>query len=210
MGSIPASTPTKTPYKNWPNDAAFDSPTTSPTPTRLHIIGSFPRCVSGTLYRTGPAQYKVSTTNGTYARHHWFDGFTQIHRFEIAHAAAADDTHTNNTTTTVTYTSRSQCDALLEEARRGKNLDSYVTFGQKRDPCMSYFEKVKCMFKPADPGPENPGMQSVGVTVRPGMPGYEKDRLIVLTDNEIAQQLDRETLEAVGVTKQSGLHPELK
>ncbi|KAL2826028.1 carotenoid oxygenase [Aspergillus pseudoustus] len=210
MGSIPAETiPPKAPYKNWPNDAAFDSPTTSPTPTDLRIIGTFPRCVSGTLYRTGPAHYKVQTPNGTYARHHWFDGFTQIHRFEISHVADSDRTNPSPQTR-VTYTSRSQCDELLEEARRGRNLDTYVTFGQKRDPCMSYFGKVKCLFKPADPGHDRPKMQTVGVTVRPGIPGYGEDVVVALTDNDLAQHLDRETLEPVGVTRQSGLHPDLK
>ncbi|KAJ0417651.1 carotenoid oxygenase [Aspergillus carlsbadensis] len=209
MGSIPAtSTPTKPPYRNWPNDAAFEAPTTSPTPTPLRIIGTFPACVSGTLYRTGPAHYKVTTPSGTYERHHWFDGFTQIHRFEITHDSDTSSDSTNPTK--VLYTSRSQCDELLEEARRGKNIDTYITFGQKRDPCMSYFEKVKCLFKPADPGHDHPRMQAVGVTVRPGMPGHPKGRVTALTDNDLAQALDLDTLEPVGVTRQSGLHPDLK
>ncbi|KAL2812708.1 carotenoid oxygenase [Aspergillus granulosus] len=206
MGHIPASTtPTKTPYKNWPNDAAFESPTTSPTPTPLHIIGTFPPCVSGTLYRTGPAHYKVTTPNGTYSRHHWFDGFAQIHRFQITHDATDPSSPTR-----VLYTSRSQCDELLEEARKGRNLDAYITFGQKRDPCMSYFEKVKCIFRSAEPGHDRPKMQTVGVTVRPEMPGHPTGRVVALTDNTVAQSMDLETLEPVGVTRQSGLHPDLK
>jgi torulene dioxygenase len=126
-----------------------------------------------------------------------------IHRFEITH-----DNDSNSTK--VLCTSRSQCDELLEEARKGKNIDTYVTFGQKRDPCMSYFEKVKCLFKPADPGHDRPRMQSVGVTVRPNMPGFSKGKVTALTDNDVAQVMDMDTLEPVGVTRQSGLHPDLK
>jgi torulene dioxygenase len=130
-----------------------------------------------------------------------------IHRFEITHEVDSDS---QTSSTNVLYTSRSQCDELLEAARKGKNIDNYVTFGQKRDPCMSYFEKVKCLFKPADPGHGRPKMQSVGVTVRPNMPGLPNGRITALTDNDLAQVLDLETLEPVGVTRQSGLHPELK
>ncbi|KAL4865090.1 hypothetical protein BDV12DRAFT_200473 [Aspergillus spectabilis] len=204
MGSIPKDAPSRAPYKNWPNDAAFDARQTSPTPTKLKVVGKFPLEVAGTLYRTGPAHYKVDTPKGEYARSHWFDGFSQIHRFQII--PDPDD----ESTCRVLYTSKSQVDELLEEARKGGSLDNYITFGQKRDPCMSYFEKVKAIFKPADTGKNRPGMANVGVTVRPNMPGYSKGTVTALTDANQIQTLDLETLEPVGVTTQTQLHPDLK
>ncbi|KAL4875263.1 carotenoid oxygenase [Aspergillus karnatakaensis] len=191
------------PYKNWPNDAAFDTPET-PTPTELAITGTFPPSVHGTLYRTGPAGYNIPTPNGPYRRSHWFDGFSQIHRFEIT-------PHPEDPgTTRVLYTSRNQTDELLEEARRGRNLDNYITFGQKRDPCVSFFQKVKAVFAAADPGKTRPGMVNVGVTVRPGVPGTSEGTVTALTDASVIQVLDRESLEPTGVVDQTGWHSDLK
>ncbi|KAL5337199.1 carotenoid oxygenase [Aspergillus crustosus] len=204
MGTIAKDMPSRAPYKNWPNDAAFDAPQTSPTPTELTIIGKFPPQVVGTFYRTGPASYKVTTPKGEYARSHWFDGFSQIHRFQITPNPA------DPTTCQVHYTSKSQVDELLEEARRGGNHDNFITFGQKRDPCMSYFEKVKAVFKPVETGENRLAMANVGVTVRPNMPGFSEGTVTALTDANQMQTLDLETLEPVGVTTQTKLHPDLK
>ncbi|KAL6232300.1 hypothetical protein BDW75DRAFT_243112 [Aspergillus navahoensis] len=44
---------------------------------------------------------------------------------------------------------RSQVDEL-REGHKGANIDKYITFGRKRDPCMSLFEKFKATFLPAD------------------------------------------------------------
>ncbi|KAL4992669.1 carotenoid oxygenase [Aspergillus falconensis] len=197
--------PSKPAFKNWPNDAAFEASTTSPIPTELKITGKFPLSLAGTLYRTGPAHYKLDTPSGQYARSHWFDGFSQIHRFEII----PDE---ERGCCRVTYTSRSQVDELLEEGRKGGNIDKYITFGQKRDPCMSLFEKVKATFLPADATKEKdrPGLSNVGVTVRPNMPGLPRDTITALSDSNQIQYLDLGTLEPVGVTTQKGLHLELK
>ncbi|KAL4769139.1 carotenoid oxygenase [Aspergillus nidulans var. acristatus] len=197
--------PSRAPYKNWPNDAAFEASTTSPIPKELRITGKFPLSLAGTLYRTGPAHYKLDTPSGQYARSHWFDGFSQIHRFEIIPDKEKGCCR-------VVYTSRSQVDELLEEGRKGGNMDKYITFGQKRDPCMSFFEKVKATFLPADATKESdhPGLSNVGVTVRPNMPGLPGGTITALSDSNQIQYLDLETLEPVGVTTQKGLHPELK
>ncbi|KAL2869070.1 carotenoid oxygenase family protein [Aspergillus lucknowensis] len=217
MASTAAEKTSKPPYKNWPNDAAFDASTTSPTPISLRVVGKFPPEVAGTLYRTGPAHYKVDTPQGVYARSHWFDGFSQIHRFQIIHEADPNpnpspnpSSETANYRVRVLYTSRSQCDDLLEEARRGGNLDSYITFGQRRDPCVSFFQKVKAVFRPADTGDGRAGMANIGVTVRPDMPGSPGGTVTALTDATQMQRLDLETLEPVGVARQSALHPALK
>ncbi|KAI9376106.1 carotenoid oxygenase [Aspergillus egyptiacus] len=202
------------PYKNWPNDAAvhqFNAPHTSPTPTELRIIGTFPPQTAGTLYRTGPGHFKLDPSQPcndkpVYARSHWFDGFSQIHRFQIV----PDETDPSSGCR-VFYTSRSQCDELLEEARRCGSLDHYVTFAQRRDPCASVFEKVKTVFRPTGPGKgKAKSLANVAVTVRPGMPGMQRGVVTALTDANQIQNMDLETLEPVGVTDQTCLHPELK
>lgn len=154
------------------------------------------------MYRTGPGQYKVDTENGEYARSHWFDGFTQLHRFQLI----PDDSGGCR----VHYNSRRQVDELLEQARKSKDIDGIVTFGQKRDPCMSLFGKVKSRFQPYAPDRSHPQLWVVGVTVAAEMPGMPKGTLSSSTDANMIQQAHPETLEPVGVTDQKVLHPELK
>ncbi|KKK21384.1 hypothetical protein AOCH_000719 [Aspergillus ochraceoroseus] len=177
----------KTSYKDWPNDAAFDASFTSPTPIELKVVGTFPPQLAGTLYRTGPGSYKVDSEKGEYARSHWFDGFSQLHRFQIVPDGSGS--------CRVYYTSRSQVDDLIERARKTGHLDGIITFGQKRDPCVSFFEKVKSVFQPSRPDSRIPGMANVAVTVRPNMPGMPKGTLTNLTDANQIQYSDINTLE---------------
>lgn len=75
---------------------------------------------------------------------------------------------------------------------------------------MSYFEKVKASFHPAAPGSERPGMANMWVTVRPNMPGMPDGTVTALTDANQIQTIDMDTLQPVGVTRQTTLHPDLK
>lgn len=110
-------------------------------------------------------------------------------------------------------------DSLIEEARRTGDL-KYVTFGQKRDPCESIFQKAKCVFQPTAPS-SNPQMFNVNVTVTANMPGMRgqapsarKDAhikvLSCLTDANQITHAHPDTLEPIGVTEQKMLHPDLK
>lgn len=155
------------------------------------------------MYRTGPGQYKVDTESGDeYARSHWFDGFSQLHRFQIVPDSEGG--------CRVYYTSRGQMDELLEKARKGGNIDRVVTFGQRRDPCESVFRKVKTTFHPTAPGLDHPQMWSVAVTVARDVPGMPKGMLTNFTDANQIKQADMETLEPAGVLDQKTLHPDLK
>lgn len=154
------------------------------------------------MYRTGPGDYKVETENGAYALSHWFDGFTQLHRF---HLVAGDDG------CRVYYNSRRQVDELMETARKDGTLNGVVTFGQKRDPCQSFFGKIKSSFQSTVPDKNRVGLWNVGVTVARNMPGLPgENRLTCLTDANMIQQADMETLEPLGVADQTALHPDLK
>ena len=57
------------------------------TPIDLTITGTFPSYLDeGLLYRTGPGSFSVPFDNaeGELVVNHWFDGFTQNHRFEFS------------------------------------------------------------------------------------------------------------------------------
>lgn len=108
------------------------------------------------------------------------------------------------------YNSRRQVDELLEKARNSEDMDKVITFGQKRDPCVSFFGKVKSSFQPIALDRSHPQLYNVGVTVKPNMPGMPKDMLAACTDANQIKHSHMETLEPVGVTDQAVLHPDLK
>ena len=158
----------------------FNTTAELPEPVELTVTGSIPAQVAGILYRTGPGSYKVEGTN--FERSHWFDGFAQVHRFEMV--AQPDGT------CKVFYNSRRQNDPLIEKAKREGTLKE-ITFAQKRDPCDTFFKKLKSAFQPATQGSKDPGMVVVGVTVHANSPltpaKYKKEsgrfhNLTTLTD----------------------------
>lgn len=108
------------------------------------------------------------------------------------------------------YNSRGQVDELIEQARKNGNLEGMITFGQKRDPCVSFFQKVKAVFQPGIPDREHVQLWNVGVTVARNMPGMPADVLTSLTDANMIQHARMDTLEPVGVANQDVLHPDLK
>lgn len=184
----------------------------------LVVTGTIPPYTAGTLYRNGPGGYQVDTERGIeVTMDHWFDGFSQMHRFQIIPST------TSNSSTRVLYNSRTTVDRLIEHIRKTGSRDEF-TFGQKRDPCESYFKKVMTLFFPARVTDSNLE-PNIGVTISVNLPGFrsfqESDEqggkghasgiktLWSKTDAAILKQLDPETLEPLGVAKQEGLHPEL-
>ncbi len=157
----------------------------------------------------------MQASDGTLlSRSHWFDGFSQVHRFQIV--APTD----NGSETKVLYNSRCTVDKLVENIRRSGSFDGF-SFGQKRDPCQSYFKKIMSVFTP-----EKSTIQSdernVGVTLSINMPGLTRptpsaqsqastiNSLLTKTDANVFQQIDPETLEPVGLAMQESLNSELK
>jgi torulene dioxygenase len=150
------------------------------------------------LYRTGPAHFTVNdSAKGNVSVDHWFDGFTCLYRFEIL---LGDDG------CKVLYSSRQQVDRLVEHVRRTGKVDN-ITFAQKRDPCEGFFQKLKTVFFSAadDPDPSN---RNVGVTIRPELTSDGR-RLVTRTDYGMTKEIDFDTLEPVGITEQTSLHPAL-
>jgi torulene dioxygenase len=195
---------TRRPYKSWPNDAGFDASIEQRTPIPLKVTGTIPSFAAGTLYRTGPGHHKENTVSGEFRVSHWFDGFTHVHRFQLISTPSG---------CTVLYNSRRQVDDLLEIVRKTGKLDG-ISFGQKREPCTSFFAKLKSVFEPQRSG--NPQLENVGVTIALNAPGLssssEKRRnvLTTFTDTSATKHLDPTTLKPIGVASQTILHPALK
>ncbi|RFU29828.1 hypothetical protein B7463_g6495, partial [Scytalidium lignicola] len=203
----------KKPFNDWPNDAAFNASIEHTRPVELVVKGQLPLSVAGTLYRAGPGHYKLQDTAvGAFKLSHWFDGFTHVHRFQLVPSA--------NGSCAVFYTSKRQVDPLLDHVRETGKLDM-ISFGQKRDPCASFFEKLKCVFEPHR---LNPDFVNVGVTISANPAGLQAARgnnaketngqsrkvLVLKTDADLMKKIDIETLEPIGVTEQRKLHPDLK
>ncbi|KAJ7343371.1 carotenoid oxygenase [Mycena albidolilacea] len=196
---LPKSHPTH--YKDWPNDAGFNTDVEHRTPIALEITGSIPAYAAGTLFRTGPGSHKLTTEDGEFACSHWFDGFAHLYRFELV--------PTPEGTCTVVYDSRRQVDALIERVRKTGRLDG-VTFGQKRDPCDTLFKKIKTTFEPVRA--RDPELVNVGVSISAnvaGFPSGPKGNLVTFTDATLLKTHDPETLAPLGVVDQSVLHPSL-
>ena len=183
-------------------------------PVELKVTGNIPPYVSGTLYRTGPGGYQVKANNGkTFSIDHWFDGFSQNHRFQIIQS---------DSSTRVIYSSRQSVDPLIENIRKTGKLNR-LSFGQKRDPCVSFFKKVMSMFIP---DPEAPLDQpNIGVTLSVNPPGLNDvdtsggkkkgghasgiQSLWAKSDSAQVREINPETLEPMGLATQTVLHPEL-
>ncbi|KAA8649013.1 hypothetical protein EYZ11_000770 [Aspergillus tanneri] len=206
-------------FNDWPNEPGFDANYEERTPVELDVAGHIPAYAAGILYRTGPGRYSVDTEQGeTFKLSHWFDGFSQTHRFQII---VSDDSPTS---TRVFYNSRFSTDHLIEEVRRTGQLAS-ISFGQKRDPCKTVFQKVQSSYDPTDPS-----MHNIGVTLSINMPvidgpysGGEINEvnggrwtsasgiktLYGKTDTSNYKKIDPETLEPIGLATQANLHPQL-
>jgi torulene dioxygenase len=139
---------------------------------------------------------------------HWFDGFGQTYRFEIIPQP--------DSTTKVLYNSRRSNDKIRENAARTGKY-GWITFAQRRDPCIGIFGKLMSIWNPA---PTDPANINISVTLRPDYPGLESKRecgkseddvksLWAASDVAVMKELDPETLEPIGVARQTTLHPAL-
>lgn len=205
-------------FNDWPNDIGFETLQEQTDPVQLKVSGKVPAYAAGVLYRTGPGGHQIETlSKGTFEVSHWFDGFSQTHRFVLASPKESDHI------TDVSYTSRHSCSELIEAVRRSGKFES-VTFGQKLDPCESFFKKVMSSFSAAmAAGPKTATEANVGVTVRPNMPitGHPSSNLgpkdengvsnlWTKTDSAVLQSINPKTLEPISTIRHSGLHPSLK
>ncbi|PLB54566.1 dioxygenase [Aspergillus steynii IBT 23096] len=204
-------------FNDWPNEIGFDANHEERTPVELHVSGCFPAYTAGILYRTGPGRSSVDTDQGdTFTVSHWFDGFSQTHRFQIL----VEDGHSNSAR--VLFNSRFSTDHLIEEVRRSGSMEK-LSFAQNQDPCKTIFQKAQTTYEPSDPS-----MQNIGVTLSVNMPGLDGPytqpngevrgrwtgssdirTLYAKTDSTSFKRLDPVTLEPIGLVSQKSLHPDL-
>ena len=171
--------------------------------------GTIPPLLAGTLYRTGPGRSSIpDAINGGYTCDHWFDGYTCVHRFQII--------PTSGQSCRVWYNSRHQSDEVVERIRKTGNFDGF-TFGQKRDPCMSFFQKLKAAFDPRLIYADGLKVPEIGVALAYEPPDWAGDvneeksgRLVARTDAAVTTGMDPETLEPTcDLHWQHRLHPSL-
>ncbi|KAJ5537436.1 Carotenoid oxygenase [Penicillium frequentans] len=199
-------------WNNWPNEKGFDPEYEERTPVELSVTGNIPAYAAGTLYRTGPGKSQVETEDGQlFKLAHWFDGFSQTHRFQII--VTNDDRSVR-----VLYNSRFSTDALIEKVRKEGYM---IGFGDERDPCKEVFNKLQPEYVP----PSIPSEKNIGVTLSINMPGLDTPSeeesserwsdskgvrtLYAKTDYNAFKKLDPETLEPIGLASQQDLHPDL-
>ena len=203
-------------YNDWPNTQGFDTKYEERKPIQLEVEGTIPSYAAGVLFRTGLGPREFDTDKGTTHKvNHWFDQFSQVHRFQINAPKAATDS------VTVTYNSRITCDDVIAQIKKdGKR--NIITFGAKYDPCTSFFQKMQSAFSSA--APKSPSDVNIGVTITPNFPGLTQtgekknngfsnktiETICNKTDTSGLQLLDPETLEPRGVCSQKTLHPDLK
>ncbi|KAJ8606108.1 hypothetical protein MRB53_041184 [Persea americana] len=181
----------------------FNASRTQHVPVPLKVTGKIPSWVAGNLLRTGPGFYQLDTETGKpLSLSHWFDGFTVMHRFALTPSKA------DPSICDVSYNSRCQVDEMLEASRKTGKLEG-TSFGNKRDPCDSFYKKMKVVFEKIEL--ESPKKANIGVAIQPtlhGKPG--KNVVTVTSDRIVMKEFDLETLEPLGVTNQSGLNSALK
>lgn len=204
-------------YKDWPNTQGFDAHYEERTPVELQVEGNIPAYTAGVLFRTGLGPRSVETSKDkTFKVNHWFDNFSQVHRFQI-HGP------TPESPVKVTYNSRLTSDGLIEKIKKTGKLDGF-TFAAKYDPCRTFFQKLQSVFQPSPRESLAPNEASVAVTLSANFPGlsstgkkfegaHPSDKVATLcnkTDASYVQMLDPETLEPLGLANQTVLHPDLR
>ncbi|KAL4784789.1 carotenoid oxygenase [Aspergillus varians] len=213
---------TATHFNDWPNDQGFDANREQKSPVELSVTGEIPSYAAGVLYRTGPGRYTVDTENGdTFKISHWFDGFSQTHRFQLI------PSENPGPGMRVFYNSRFSTDDLIECARKTGSLGKKITFGgiRHRDPCTAIYQKVQTTYEPRE---DSAAFSNIGVTLSVNMPGLDNVNVSASTNNQEAnaqpshiktlhaktdnsgyKQIHPETLEPLGLADQTILHPDL-
>lgn len=92
----------------------------------LPIDGEIPTWLSGSLLRTGPANWQAGSTR----LRHWFDGLAMLHRFAIADGA-------------VSYANK-YLDSQTYRVSKDAGELAYRQFAT--DPCRSLFQRVQALF----------------------------------------------------------------
>ena len=185
----------------------FTNATEQRNPVELHVRGTIPSWLNGSLYRTGPGRWQIASPaapSGVVNIEHWFDGLAMHHHYGIR----ADGT--------VWYNNRLGAEGRGATIAQAGQVTG-VSFAQK-DPCEKIFEKFSSEFKPAPPPHYGPSDRSVGVTITRDLPGVSghsavpkgtQHVVVSKTDTSALQILAADTLEPLAVTSYGELDPRL-
>jgi len=215
-------------FDDWPNEAGFEGLTEVRGPVELKVKGHLPPWIAGTLFRTGPGQYDIEETSSGRPYHttHWFDGFAQSHKFEIIPTGSENP----NIPVRVEYSSRRQAQGLIETIKQDGKRDRHITFSQRRDPCVGMMSKFMTVWRHGSIPDRKPDEDNSCVTVVTNVPGLDPLKggsstavasaaesghrsgvksVWLTTDSNAMKQIDRDTLEPIGLAEQKDLHPSL-
>ena len=150
---------------------------------------------------------------GVFRVGHWFDGYGQVHRFQVV---APDSTHQK---TRVIFNSRMIEDARYTYARKYGHLPPLPNFAERVDPCEAIFRKAQTEFNPADPtlhcvlvtlSSDMPGVAEVGKQAVPQADARQGRKcMVVKTEAKFYKILDPETLKPHAMTTQTDIDPRL-
>ncbi|XP_012935154.2 beta,beta-carotene 15,15'-dioxygenase [Aplysia californica] len=153
----------------WPQYFDLDRSADMKEPVKAEVSGSFPKWLSGSLYRNGSGLYQI----GESRFNHLFEGFSVIHRWSIKDGEV--------TLRTSILDSDSYKKSVKYERLVGQHFAS--TFP---DPCKSTFDKFFSYFKKeAD---DNTAVNIV----------EHGDRLFALTESTAIHEVDGETMHSIG------------
>ncbi|EKM75160.1 hypothetical protein AGABI1DRAFT_80273 [Agaricus bisporus var. burnettii JB137-S8] len=210
-----------TPKPSWAAPG-FENASPQHEPVLLPVKGRIPSWLSGSLYRTGPGQFRIhpTSTANTDASpkpevsvSHWFDGLGMNHQFKITSKGE------------VYYSNRSSSDGRIDYIQQtGRTPGS--TFGNQQDPCKELFKKFFTTYVPHSDNPHTPSqpgrdMENVSVTLTPNIPGLSSHDntksssatglryIVAATDSNWLQILDPETLEPLEITTYARIDPRL-
>lgn len=209
-----------------PSSAAlgFENAPEITAPVSLAVKGTFPSWLSGALYRVGPGTFRPGKDGADKAFdvQHWFDGLAMVHRFDIRGGPSPG----------VHYMCRRTSAAREARVAAQGGWGAIGTFGQRGDPCESYFAKFATFLR-ALPAPDRlprgtaPDAENVVVTLSPGLPGLgalagshssgktqaragRPAYVVAQSDSNRLQVLDAETLDPLALETYEYLDPALE
>ncbi|MBO9534957.1 MAG: carotenoid oxygenase family protein [Solirubrobacteraceae bacterium] len=148
-------------------ELAFTSAEEMPEGAELPVVGELPAWLRGQLLRNGPGRWDFGGT----AVHHWFDGMSLLHSFEVD---AGRVTYRNRFVESKAYT-----------AFRDTGKLKYSEFAS--DPCRTRFQRIQSMFQPQ-------------VTDNPAINAFKfGEHYMALSETPMAYEFDPSTLETLGV-----------
>ncbi|KAF4984588.1 hypothetical protein FZEAL_265 [Fusarium zealandicum] len=165
-------------------------------PTALQVEGTFPRWLTGSLYRGGAGTWD----SGNFTAEHWFDGFSRNHKFDIANGV-------------VSYQSRNTTDEIYDFVRE-TGLYPSGFFGS--DPCKIIYGAMETTFRDGNNTRGDKDNENVGVAFIPNFAGLSRntssvgspfDTLVVTTDANALHQIDPVTLEPIELFTYQAANP---